>query len=161
MRKYISILTGEASAALSLKLGCTAVFDCRLIPLPNMERVKDYFLWRQEDAHRNALNAHCYWMLRKEGMSVNKATALLEGKTVSYKNELLFSYGINFDKLPAWQKRGIGLYWEEYEKSSINPLTGESKAAVRRRLKTDTKLPIRSDYAQMIEKTLKQAQQQF
>lgn len=28
---------------------------------------EDYFAWRQEDAHRNSLNAHYYWMLRKPG----------------------------------------------------------------------------------------------
>ncbi len=160
VRKYNSILAGEASAALSLKLGCAAVFDCRLIPLPNMERVKDYFLWRQEDAHRNALNAHCYWMLRKEGLSAKDAAAHLENRSISYKNELLFSRGVNFNRFPAWQKRGIGLYWEKYEKTGVNPVTEKNETAVRRRLKTDTKLPIRSDYAQMIEGMLTQAQQQ-
>ena len=44
-----------------------APFDCGIVPFPTLERVQDYFLWRQEDAHRNSLNAHCYWMLRKEG----------------------------------------------------------------------------------------------
>jgi tRNA(His) 5'-end guanylyltransferase len=29
------------------------------------------------------------------------------------KNELLFQYGINFNDLPAWQKRGAGI--EELE----------------------------------------------
>jgi tRNAHis guanylyltransferase family protein len=57
--------------------------------------VRDYFLWRQEDAHRNSLNSHCYWMLRKEGKSVQEAMAELSGKSVSFKNEQLFSRGIN------------------------------------------------------------------
>ena len=69
VRKYNSILAGVASAAFSLELGQSAVFDCRMVPLPTAERVRDYFLWRQEDAHRNALNAHCYWLLRKQGGS--------------------------------------------------------------------------------------------
>jgi tRNA(His) 5'-end guanylyltransferase len=115
VRKYDSILAGVASAAFSLQLGQPGIFDCRMIPLPNAERVRDYFLWRQEDAHRNALNAHCYWMLRKEGMGAREATAQLEGKSIAYKNELLFSRGINFDKLPAWQKRGIGVFWADVE----------------------------------------------
>ena len=78
VRKFNSILAGTASAAFSLQLEQVATLDCRLIPLPNLERVQDYYLWRQEDAHRNALNAHCYWMLRKEGMSVKDATEMLE-----------------------------------------------------------------------------------
>lgn len=151
VRKYDSILAGEASGAFSVMLGRAACFDCRMIPLPNIERVKDYFLWRQEDAHRNALNAHCYWMLRKEGVSVKDATAALEGKSVSYKNELLFSRGINFDKLPTWQKRGIGVYWEDYDKEGFNPVSGETESAQRRRIKTDYELPIKEEYSAMVE----------
>lgn len=74
VRKINSVLAGEASAYMSLSLGVCACFDSRVIPLPNLECVKDYFSWRQEDAHRNSLNAHCYWMLRKKGMGVRKAT---------------------------------------------------------------------------------------
>ena len=55
VRKYNSTLAGEASAAFSLALGRAATFDCRVVPLPNIEKVQDYFLWRQEDAHRNSL----------------------------------------------------------------------------------------------------------
>ena len=59
MRKYNSILAGEASAKFSLWLGDHAAFDCRISELPSTDRVCDYFRWRNEDAHRNALNAHC------------------------------------------------------------------------------------------------------
>ena len=65
VRKYNSVLAGEASSVFSMELGKTAVFDCRVIPLPNIEKVRDYFLWRQEDAHRNSLNSYCYWTLRR------------------------------------------------------------------------------------------------
>jgi len=114
-RKYISILAAEASAKFSLMLneispGVCAVFDCRLCQLPGKETAADYFRWRAEDAHRNALNSHCYWLLRKENMDAQDVTRYLEGKTVAEKNELLFSRGINYNDLPAWQKRGIGLY---------------------------------------------------
>ena len=60
VRKINTTLAGEASAAFSLALGQAATFDCRVIPLPNKSRVADYFVWRQEDSHRNSLNAHCY-----------------------------------------------------------------------------------------------------
>lgn len=152
VRKYNSILAGMASATFSLELGRPVAFDCRLVPLPNIELVKDYFLWRQEDAHRNALNAHCYWMLRKEGKSVEGATSLLEGKSVSYKNDLLFSSGINFDKLPSWQKRGVGIYWDEIEKTGYNPIKDSEEKAVRRALKVDIELELGEKYAKMIEK---------
>ncbi len=84
--------------------------------LPTKEDVVDYFRWRNEDAFRNALNAHCYWTLRKNGFTAKKATQSLEKQSVADKNELLFSYGINFNNLPKWQKRGVGLHWKEYRK---------------------------------------------
>ena len=150
VRKYNSLLAGVASATFSQKLGQSGIFDCRMIPLPTVERVQDYFLWRQEDAHRNSLNSHCYWMLRKQGKSVKEATQMLEGQSVAFKNELLFQNGINFDKLPNWQKRGVGVYWEEFEKQGINPSTGKTEIALRRKLKENLELPIRSDYAKFI-----------
>lgn len=150
VRKYNSTLAGEASAVFSLELGRPATFDCRIAPLPTLERVEDYFLWRQEDAHRNSLNAHCYWALRKEGKSIQEATKALEGKSVSYKNELLFSRGINFDKLPSWQKRGIGIWKEQYEKEGFNPATEKKEVAVRKRLKVEYELPLGEEYAKLI-----------
>ncbi len=150
VRKYNSLLAGVASAAFSMQLGQQAIFDCRMVPLPTVERVQDYFLWRQEDAHRNSLNSHCYWMLRKQGKSVAEATEALEGQSVAYKNELLFQNGINFDKLPSWQKRGIGVYWDTYEKQGFNPKTGKTEIATRRGLKVDMELPLREAYAGFI-----------
>lgn len=155
VRKYNSILAGVASAAFTQQLGQQAIFDCRMVPLPTVERVQDYFLWRQEDAHRNSLNAHCYWMLRKQGKSVAEATKMLEGQSVAFKNELLFQNGTNFDKLPNWQKRGIGLYWDTYEKKGFNPVSGQTETAIRRSLKTDMELPLREEYAAFIERLLK------
>ena len=70
LRKYESILAGEASAKFALLLGTHAAFDCRISQLPNPELVVDYFRWRSEDAHRNALNGHCYWLLRKQGRAL-------------------------------------------------------------------------------------------
>ena len=150
VRKFNSILAGQASAAFSLQLGQVIAMDCRLVPLPSIEKVKDYFLWRQEDAHRNALNAHCYWMLRKEGVGAQEATAQLDGKSISYKNELLFSRGINFDKLPAWQKRGIGVFWADVEKVGFNPITKQEVLTTRRELTVEYDLPLGQQYGDMV-----------
>ena len=43
LRKYNSVLAGEASANFSLLLGSLATFDCRIAQLPNIEYVVDYF----------------------------------------------------------------------------------------------------------------------
>jgi tRNA(His) 5'-end guanylyltransferase len=150
IRKYNSVLAGEASAKFSLLLGDVACFDCRICQLPRADDVVDYFRWRNEDAHRNALNAHCYWVLRKDGRSVQEATNHLEGMSVADKNELLFQHGINFNDLPNWQKRGTGVYWEEYEKQAWNPKTEEEVIATRRRLKVDSDLPMRDEYSDFV-----------
>ena len=158
VRKYNSILAGEASAKFSLLLGDHAAFDCRVCQLPTRELVRDYFRWRNEDAHRNALSAHCYWMLRKQGLGVNEATNKLLGMSVAEKNELLFQSGINFNDLPNWQKRGTGLYWEVYEKPALNPKTGETVTTTRRRIKYDFELPMREEYGRFIERFLTEPQ---
>ncbi len=96
------------------------------------------------------MNAQCYWLLRKEGLDAQTANAMLEGKSIAYKNELLFSRGINFDKLPSWQKRGIGIYWAAIEKIGYNPVTKKEVTALRRDLKVDYELPLGEPYAQMV-----------
>ena len=100
------LLAGEASARFSASLGDAAAFDCRLGELPTIELVVDYFRWRSEDAHRNALNGHCYWTLRKEGQDAHEATRALLGLSVTDKNELLFQRGTNFIDLPAGRDAG-------------------------------------------------------
>ena len=127
-----------------------ATFDCRVIPLPTAEVVIDYFRWRQEDAHRNSLNAHCYWMLRKEGVSMQAATRELEGKSISYKNELLYSRGIDYDQLPSWQKRGVGLWKEVYEKEGFDPISKTTVKTFRNRIAISENLPLGEEYAEMI-----------
>lgn len=160
LRKLNSILAGEASAAFSLGLGAHAVLDCRISQLPSAHNVVDYFRWRSEDAHRNALNAHCYWMLRNEGATVDTATKQLKGMSVASKNELLFQHGINFNDLPNWQKRGVGVYWESYQKEAQNPKTGEPVIADRRRLKRDFELPMRDAYNEFIRALLQEQAQE-
>jgi tRNA(His) guanylyltransferase len=151
LRKINSVLAGEASAKMSMLLGTIAVFDCRVSQLPTVDLVVDYFRWRNEDAHRNALNAHCYWSLRKSGQSARAATSQMEKLTKSAKHELLFQTAqINFNDLPNWQKRGVGIYWETYLKQAVNPISGEAVTAKRKRLNVDLELPMREEYSQFI-----------
>jgi tRNA(His) guanylyltransferase len=151
LRKLNSVLAGEASAKFSVLLGAVGAFDCRISQLPTVELVVDYFRWRSEDAHRNALNAHCYWLLRKQGASAQSATQRVEGVSITAKNELLFQEGgVNFNDVPAWQRRGIGLYWELYQKPGLNPMTGETVMADRKRIKVDLDLPMKDNYGSFV-----------
>ena len=145
-RKINSILAGEASAKFSSLLGSPAAFDCRLCELPNKGVVIDYFRWRNEDAHRNALNAYCYWRLRQDNYTIAQATNWLQGKSIAEKNELLFTYDINFNNLPNWQKRGIGFYWSELQREGFNPKTQQTTFATRKQIAVEYNLPMKDNY---------------
>jgi len=146
LRKFESVLAGEASARFTLALGALAAFDGRVSQLPNEGSVVDYFRWRHEDAHRNALHGHCYWLLRGQGQSDVEASRFLDGKSVAERNELLLANGIQFDELPGWQKRGVGVAWKSFAKVCVNPKTGEAATSERRRLEADYDLPTGSAY---------------
>lgn len=150
LEKLVSITAGTASAAFSLAAGVAASFDSRVIVAPRTSQAIDYFRWRQSDAARCALNGWSYWTLRKAGESQAKATAALLGLSTAQKHELLFSRGVNFAELPAWHRRGIGLYMQTYEKSSIDARTGESVAARRKRLYVDRELPAKEAYGEWL-----------
>ncbi len=157
LRKMDSILAAEASVSFSMKLGAAGCFDCRISQLPTQDLVRDYFRWRQEDATRNALNAHCYWLLRKQGKSQKDATQSLLKLSTSDKNELLFQQGVNFSRLPAWQKRGTGVYWEAFAKEGFNPKTRKPVLASRRRVRVDLELPMKKAYDEFLDQRIAEA----
>ncbi|WP_294282675.1 tRNA(His) guanylyltransferase Thg1 family protein [uncultured Chryseobacterium sp.] len=145
-RKLNSVLAGEASAFFSLQFQKICVFDCRTIAIPSKDMLLDYFCWRQEDAHRNSLSAYSYWTLRNNGFTAKQATGKIEKMTQAEKNELLFQYGINYNTLPAWQKRGVGIYNKEIMKPGFNPITKETVDAVRKELFVEKELGMRGEY---------------
>lgn len=154
LSKLLSVFAGEASAQFSARLGAPAAFDCRISQLPRSEDVVDYFRWRQEDAARNALNAHCYWALRKQGESGTAATARLRGLSGAAKHDLLFQHGINFNGLPAWQKRGVGLCWQQHVRAGRNPLTGAVTETLRRELQVEMELPLKEQMGDWVRQLL-------
>lgn len=87
---------------------------------------------------------------RKQGQTVGQATSAMKGLSAGDKNELLFQNGVNFNDLPLWQKRGCGLYWEEYEREAENPITGEKVTARRRRVRRELELPMKDEYSAFI-----------
>lgn len=145
-RKLNSVLAGEASALFSRRLDLHASFDCRISELPGQREVVDYFRWRAEDAFRNALNAHVYWKLRERGERPRAAQRAIDGRSHEEKVAMLTHMGVTFADVPQWQRRGVGLVWESYEKEAINPLTGETVWARRQRVRADLSLPSGDSY---------------
>lgn len=153
LEKTVSLSAGLASATFSLASG-VAHFDSRAWLGAYDVDVIDYFRWRQADATRCALNGWCYWTLRKAGKSVADATATLKQQTAAFKNELLFQHGVNFNDVPVWQRRGVGLCWESYEKEGYNPKLNQRVTARRRRIKVDRELPMKEEYGRFIQRIL-------
>lgn len=150
VEKLVSISAGIATAAFTHASGLPAHFDARVWIGTSVSDVEDYFSWRQTDATRAALNGWCYWTLRKSGQTARQATAALEGTSTSAKNDLLFSRGINFNDTPAWQRRGIGLRWENYQRPGHDPVRQVEVTATRRRITIDRDLPVKDAYRELI-----------
>ena len=150
-RKLLSVLAGEASAALSLGFGRPACADARILELESAEEVGEYFAWRQADAERNCLLAYCYWTLRDRGRTPRQANRDLHKRSrrdlaKMLKDEL----GLTEEELPQWQRFGSGLFWESYEKEGVNPLTGEVCLATRQRIRVENDLPQGNAYIKAI-----------
>ena len=150
MEKIVSLAAGTASAAFTHSVGEPATFDGRIWVGAQDQTVVDYFLWCQFDATRCCLNGWSYWTLRKEGWTVADATKELEGKNSPWKQEMLFQRGINFNDLPTWQKRGIGIRNAEETRTGVDPRNGEEVEAIRRTLTIDDELPMTESYASYV-----------
>lgn len=157
LEKLVSLSAATAASTFTHACGEPVQFDSRVWLGVNEAVVVDYFRWRQADAGRCALNGWCYWTLRKAGKTVAEATAALERQSVAEKNELLFQHGVNFNELPLWQRRGTGLYWEEYQKEGFNPKERRKVLATRRRVKVDEELPMREGYGALVQEILRDA----
>jgi len=156
VEKMVSLSAGIASSTFSLACGEPAHFDSRIWMSAVNAEVTDYFHWRQADATRCALNGWAYWIQRGSGQTARAADQTMSGMTVSQKNELLFQHGTNFNEVPLWQRRGAGLYWEEYEKIGYNPKAETEVTVTRRRVTCNRELPIGEEYGEFITSFLSQ-----
>lgn len=150
VEKTVSISAGVASAAFTHAAGIPAHFDSRIWIGAGPGDVVDYFSWRQADATRCALNGWCYWTLRKAGATPREATRRLEGTTTAAKNELLYGHGVNFNEVPAWQRRGVGLWWATHEHSGHDPVRGVEVTTTRRHVHVERELPMKDAYRELV-----------
>jgi tRNA(His) 5'-end guanylyltransferase len=64
------------------------------------------------------------------------------GLRASDIHELCFQHGINLDKVPLWQRRGVLVYWEEYTKPGYDPVRDIEVVVNRKRIAQNWDLPI-------------------
>ncbi len=67
---------------------------------------------------------------------------ILRKKKSSGLHDILFERGINLAELPAWQRRGIGIYKKEEIIEGYNPVKDEKVKSVRKKIFVDENLPI-------------------
>jgi len=96
-RKMISISASLAGSVFSQLYGRNVAFDSRVFSLPQDE-VANYFLWRQIDATRNAIQ-----MAGREMYSHKE----LHHKSCNEIQELMFQKGVNFNDFPVVRRRGF------------------------------------------------------
>lgn len=136
--KLCSLVASTASVYFNAELGrqinggdldaFTAIFDCRVFLVPEKE-VNNAFLWRQNDAFKNAVQGVAYWGLR-EKYGAKTAQKMLLGKNNSQQQELIFSeLGFNANDIPTKYKRGTCVVRTKFN-TPIEELIGEEYAKV-------------------------------
>jgi len=141
IEKINSILASTASSAFTLNAlkhfnkSPIVAFDSR-VTMTSKEKLWQYLAWRQNDAWRNHNNAYAYWLLRRLGHKPSEAAEKLKGLKTKDLHELLFRHGINLAKTPAWQRRGILIYREPYQKRT------KTQTVIRRRIKENWEPPL-------------------
>ncbi len=136
---FASFITGSFTKNVGSIKGPVS-FDSRVIPL-SPEGVMEYFKERQDEAWRNCINGYAYWTLRNE-YTKKEAMEILKKKKSNQLHDILFKRGINLAELPAWQRRGIGLYKKETVIEGYNPIKDEQVRSVRKKIFIDDDLSI-------------------
>jgi tRNA(His) guanylyltransferase len=159
VEKLVSITAAIAAATFTHISGHIVEFDSRVwfSDGGNNDRVIDYFRWRQGDADRCCLNGHAYWGFRNKGYTKARATKALENKNNEWKIKQLMKMDICYDKLPAWQRNGIGYYKKSVISYIENQYSTTLQEVTRKILTEELDLPTREDYTVFIENILKES----
>ncbi len=137
---FASFITGSFTKNLSKPVKKPISFDSRVIPLSE-KGMMEYFKERQDEAWRNCINGYAYWTLRNE-YGKKETMEILRKKKSNELHDVLFERGINLAELPAWQRRGIGIYKKENVIEGYNPVKDEKVRSIRRKIFIDEDLPI-------------------
>lgn len=143
IEKINSIIPGFISSALTIKLNLEKpiAFDSRIIPL-GKENIYDYLLWRQAETWRNHVSSYGYYTLLEDGMSENEAAEQLKNKNAGSIHELVFKHGVNLAATPAWQRCGILVYREAYEKTGYDPVKNSKVMTTRTKVVQNWNIPV-------------------
>ncbi|MFQ6126614.1 MAG: tRNA(His) guanylyltransferase Thg1 family protein [Candidatus Heimdallarchaeota archaeon] len=152
VEKICSITAGFLSVAFSQHLTrmfehpevAFGVFDARIIPLPTIDHLIEYFIQKQHDAFRNCVNSYAFYALVQQyGLTPIEADTHLNRMTKQKRMDLLFKeFKVNINDVPMWERRGWSIYRDYFKKPGFNPLTGERTTTLRTKIKIDLNLPL-------------------
>ena len=132
IEKLDSIIASFIASALTIILDFKdpIAFDARVIPICGDAEVIAYLAQRQAEAWRNYVNAYGYYGLIESGLSAREAEKRLRGMKSGDVHEMLFRMGINLNDTPGWQRRGVMVVRQGYEKEGYDPRAGKKNATV-------------------------------
>lgn len=137
VEKIVSVIPSFASGIVSVSLNHPVSFDARIVFIRSISEALDYFIWRQLEAWRNALNSYALLALENSGMSREEAVKELSGKKSEQLHEIIFKrLGVNITKIPSWQRRGVVV------KKELEERVGRSGKVIRRIPVVDWEIPL-------------------
>lgn len=143
VEKIDSIIPGFISSALTihLKLEKPVSFDSRVVLL-GKDDIYRYLLWRQAETWRNHVSSYGYYTLLKTGLTEDEAAQRLKNMKASDVHGLVFRHGMNLAETPAWQRNGVLIYRETYEKAGYEPVKKIEVRAKRTRIVQEWDTPM-------------------
>lgn len=110
--RLVNQLSAEASGKMALLLGNVLPFHAHLYEFPSPELVREYFHWRQLHLDIYMLDRYFRHALLASGRDSEQVLQMAQSLQPEEKKEILKQHEIDYDSVPAWQRRGVGLYWK-------------------------------------------------
>lgn len=137
IQKMCSVAASAFTAGFDGGFNGGALFDARIFTIPDAVEVENYFIWRQQDATRNAI--------QMVGNSEFSAKELHQVNCDQIQEKLFRERGINFNDFPVRAKRGRVIFKEIY-------LHGETE---RSRWSVDQSIPIFTQKREYMAQTMR------
>lgn len=96
--RFARALTESTNPLMREKAGLDPTFDARAYSLPNKMECANAFVWRENDATKNALSMAVRTLYSHKQV---------DGKGRAQQHEMLFEKGVNFNDYPDAFKRGV------------------------------------------------------
>lgn len=114
-RSLVARFAAQASAKASVVLHRPTRFDCHVYTFPTDEQAADYFGWRQQAHTDRVLTLLCEQAMVANGADAATAARTLGDLPPDEKLAVLEENAVDWEALPAWRRRGSGIYWGEAE----------------------------------------------